>query len=380
MDTAFARNGEVEIAYETFGAPGGQPLLLLNGLDYQMVWWPEALCTALAERGFHVARFDYRDSGLSTHFAAAVGGGPWRVLLAGARTPPYRGEDMVDDILAVQDALGWKSAHLLDVSMGAGMAQLTAMLHPERVRALILISGIPVGGNPLRMLPYLRLGTFARLATRRYGPSREEQERMLVDVLSATYTSTYPLDEGWARRTATESYDRRPPAPAARQRQLAAARAAKTPEDALARITAPTLVIHGDADPLVRPAASRALTRAISRRPYGDLSRHGPRPAPGLWSAALDEISALVDQQGETSNPPGPTSDEDRVRGYPDRRPARKGLGGADRPGRVPTLEPAVPRSLRADRRRLPAHTQNRPAERAHDDHQAQDPGRQAER
>ena len=76
MNTAFARNGEVEIAYETFGTPGGQPLLLLNGLDYQMVWWPEALCTALAERGFHVARFDYRDSGLSTQVRRVRGRRP----------------------------------------------------------------------------------------------------------------------------------------------------------------------------------------------------------------------------------------------------------------------------------------------------------------
>ncbi len=86
MNTAFARNGEVEIAYETFGAPGGQPLLLLNGLDYQMVWWPQALCAALAERGFHVARFDYRDSGLSTHFTEVMAGGPWRALLLNGMT------------------------------------------------------------------------------------------------------------------------------------------------------------------------------------------------------------------------------------------------------------------------------------------------------
>ena len=307
MNTAFARNGEVEIAYETFGAPGGQPLLLLNGLDYQMVWWPEALCTALVERGFHVARFDYRDSGLSTHFAATVGGGPWRALLAGARTPPYRGQDMVDDILAVQEVLGWESAHLLGVSMGAGMAQLTAMLHPERVRTLTLISGIPMGGNPLRMLPYLHLGAFAKLATHRYGRSREQQERMLVDVLRATYTDTYPLDEDWARRTAAESYDRHPPDPAARQRQLAAGRATKTPEGGLAQITAPTLVIHGEADPLVRPAASRALTRAIPGARLVTYPGMGHGLPPGLWAAALDEIGTLVEPRNTTDNPPAPT-------------------------------------------------------------------------
>ena len=307
MNTAFARNGEVEIAYETFGTPGGQPLLLLNGLDYQMVWWPEALCTALAERGFHVARFDYRDSGLSTQFAASVGGGPWRALLAGTRTPPYRGQDMVDDILAVQEALGWESAHLLGVSMGAGMAQLTAILHPQRVRTLILISGIPVGGNPLRMLPYLHLGAFAKLATHRYGRSREQQERMLIDVLRATYTDTYPLDEDWARRTAAESYERRPPDPAARQRQLAAGRATKTPEGGLAQITAPTLVIHGEADPLVRPAASRALTRAIPGARLVTYPGMGHGLPPGLWAAALDEISTLVEPPNTTNNPPVPT-------------------------------------------------------------------------
>jgi pimeloyl-ACP methyl ester carboxylesterase len=255
METAFARNGETEIAYESFGALDGVPLMLLSGLDYQMVWWPEALCTALAGRGFRVVRFDYRDSGLSTHLTRPVGGGPWRALL-------------------------------------------TALLHPGRVRTLTLISGIPMGGSPLRMLPYLHLGAFARLATRRYGPGRDEQERMLVDVLRATYTTTYPLDEGWARRTAAESYDRHPPDPAARQRQLAAGRAAKFPNGGPAQITAPTLVIHGEADPLVRPAASRALARGIPGARLVTYPGMGHGLPPALWPSVLDEIAALTGQEG----------------------------------------------------------------------------------
>jgi pimeloyl-ACP methyl ester carboxylesterase len=297
VESSFARNGEVEIAYETFGAPGGMPLLLMSGLDYQMVWWPEALCTALAGRGFHVARFDYRDSGLSTHFTASVGGGPWKALLVGARRPPYRGQDMIQDILAVQDALGWDSAHLLGLSMGAGMAQLTALLHPGRVRTLTLVSGLPMGGNPLRMLPYLHLGAFARLATRRYGPGRAEQERMLVDVLRATYTATHPLDEDWARRTAAESYDRHPPDPAARRRQLAAGRAMKISRADLAQIAAPALVIHGEADPLVRPSASRALARAIPGARLVIYPGMGHGLPPALWPAVLDEIATLTGRE-----------------------------------------------------------------------------------
>ena len=328
MGVAFAPNGEVKIACETFGDPGSQPMLLLNGLDYQMVWWPEALCTALAQRGFQVARFDYRDSGLSTHFPALAGGGPWRALLAGARTS-YRGEDMIEDILAVQDALGWPSAHLLGVSMGAGMAQLTALLHPGRVRTVTLVSGLPVGGSPLRMLPYLHLSAFARLATRRYGSGRAEQERMLVDVLRATYTPAYPMDEDWARRTAAESYDRHPPDPAARQRQLAAVRAMKIPMGSLASITAPTLVIHGQADPLIRPSASRALARAVPEARLVIYPGMGHGLPQALWPAVLDEISALTSQKehhtrsepatrgGNPGDVPGPSNEAKRGVGAP---------------------------------------------------------------
>jgi len=297
MDTAYARNGEVEIAYETFGDLGAEPLMLVSGLDYQMVWWPEDLCAALADRGFHVVRFDYRDSGLSTQFTATMSGGPWKAMLVGSKTRPYQGQDMIEDMLAVQDALGWTSAHLLGVSMGAGMSQWTAMTHPDRVRSLTLISGIPMGGNPLRILPYLHLGAFAKLATRRYGPERENQERMLVDVLRATYADGYPLDEDWARRTATVSYDRRPPDPAARQRQLAAGRTLKLSGDGLAQITVPTLVIHGEADPLVRPSASRALAHAIPGARLVTYPGMGHGLPPGLWTEVLDEVSALTDRQ-----------------------------------------------------------------------------------
>ena len=202
------------------------------------------------------------------------------------------------------------------------MAQLTALLHPGRVRTLTLVSGVPVGGSPLRILPYLHLGAFARLAARRYGPGRAEQQRMLVDVLRATYTRTYPMDEEWARRTAAESYDRSPPDPAARQRQLAAARAVKIPRGSLARITAPTLVIHGQADPLVRPAASRALARAVPGARLVIYPGMGHGLPQALWPAVLGEFSALVrpSERHEPSEPttvgggpgdtPGPASDQ----------------------------------------------------------------------
>jgi pimeloyl-ACP methyl ester carboxylesterase len=295
MVTATAHNGDVQIAYETFGSPGGRPLLLLNGLDYQMVWWPEDLCTALADHGFQVARFDYRDCGLSTHFASPRRENAWKAMVAGTGSaPPYSSSDMADDAVAVIDALGWDQAHLLGVSMGAGMAQILALAHPQRVRSLTLVAGLPMGGNPARNVRHLHLGVFVRLALRRYGDDRASQERMLVDVIRATCTPCYPLEEDWARATATRSYDRRPPDPTARQRHLGAGRAAKLPKDAPAAIQAPTLVIHGQDDPLVKPSASRALAGVIpgARLLIFPGMGHGlPR---ALWPTITAELDRLT--------------------------------------------------------------------------------------
>lgn len=294
MTVQTTRNGEVEIAYETFGEPGGTPLLLLNGLDYQMVWMHEDLCAMLTDHGFHVARFDYRDSGLSTHFTSDASGSAWKALLAGSKGTPYQGEDMLEDCVAVIDALGWDSTHLLGVSMGAGIAQHLAIRNPERVRSLTLVAGLPMSVSPAGSLKYMHLGAFLRLATRRYGKDRASQERMLADVMRATCTPDYPLEEGWTARTAAVSYDRMPPDPAARTRQIAAGRSLRATAADLAGIKVPTLVIHGDADPLIKPTAAHALAEAI---PGARLLRypgmgHGlPRP---LWPAVVKELTALI--------------------------------------------------------------------------------------
>src|SRR5262249_19374047 len=128
MSVQTTRNGEVRIAYETFGSAEGEPLLLIMGLDFQMVWWPDGLCTALAERGFHVARFDNRDTGLSPHFSSPRRENPFKVLFTGSAKPPYTTYDMVEDAVAVMAALGWESAPLLGGSLGSAIALATAIM------------------------------------------------------------------------------------------------------------------------------------------------------------------------------------------------------------------------------------------------------------
>ena len=118
--TRYTTNGDVRIAYETFGdLVTGEPLLLVMGLDFQMVWWPDGLCEMFADRGFAVVRFDNRDTGLSTHFESPRRQNPFRALLGGTK-PVYTGADMHADALAVMDAVGWQRANVLGGSMGPG--------------------------------------------------------------------------------------------------------------------------------------------------------------------------------------------------------------------------------------------------------------------
>jgi pimeloyl-ACP methyl ester carboxylesterase len=276
VENGVARNGEVQIAYEAFGKPEGRPLLLISGLDGQMIGWPDGFCEALVEAGFQVVRYDHRDAGLSTHFTG--------------RKRAYALTDMIDDMMAVLDAIGWESANLVGMSSGGGLAQYAALLHPERVRTVTVISAVPQYGNQVLLFRYIRFPGPFRLAFRRYGDSPEEKKRMLVDVTRLTEGRSLPLDEEWVNQVAEESVRRRYPDPRARARQMAAGRAAKMPPGGIARITQPVLAINGDEDPLVRPAAGRKIAEKVQNGRFVLVHGMGHLFAPALWPELVGEI------------------------------------------------------------------------------------------
>jgi pimeloyl-ACP methyl ester carboxylesterase len=258
----YARNGDVSIAYESFGGLGtGEPLLLVMGLDFQMVWWPDALCERLAAEGFAVVRFDNRDTGLSTHFDSPATQNPWRAFI-GATKPVYTGLDMLKDTMAMMDAVGWTSAHVMGGSLGAALAQALALLYPERVRSLISCMGAPVTASPLRsFVSYLKFGIFPKLTRLKPATNRDEEIHNLVTIYRALASTGFPFPEAWVREVAGISCDRCPRDPRTTQRHIAAGRAQKFPP--LSTITAPTLVISGEDDPLIKVAAGRDTARKI---------------------------------------------------------------------------------------------------------------------
>jgi pimeloyl-ACP methyl ester carboxylesterase len=290
----YAENADVRIAYETFGdLERGEPLLLIMGLDFQMVWWPEELIDRLVALGFAVVRFDNRDTGLSTHYQPVHRPNPWKALI-GSVPPAYSARDMLDDALAVMDAVGWQSAHVMGGSMGAAPAQGLTLENPDRVRSLVSAMGLPVTAGAWRTLRYIRPGVFRTLRGIRPGGSDEEQVTALVEIYRAIASPGYPFPEDWARAVARIIHARHPREPSTTQRQLAAGRAHHYPP--LATISVPTLVISGRDDPLVRWQGGRdtaAQIPGVRLLVYPGMGHNIP---PELYASVAEEVRDNADR------------------------------------------------------------------------------------
>jgi len=252
---AATANG-ITIEYETFGDPGSPPVLLIMGLGAQLTSWDPAFCRQLAEQGFYVVRYDNRDVGLSTWFddagEADIGG-----LLDGTYSPPYAMTDLAADAASLLDALGITSAHIVGVSMGGMIAQTFAIDVPERTRTLVSI--MSTTGNQGVGQPHPdALATLMVPAP----TTREEAIEQGVKGWQVIGSPGFPFDEDAMRQRIGSDYDRAFH-PAGTARQLAAVITQPDRTEALSTLTVPTLVIHGEADPLVDPSGGRATAAAI---------------------------------------------------------------------------------------------------------------------
>jgi pimeloyl-ACP methyl ester carboxylesterase len=296
----YAHHGTIEIAYETVGGPPAAPLLLISGTGVQMLIWPDEFCQTLVDRGFHVARFDNRDTGLSTHLRDAPAPG-WLGTMLRPSAAPYRLGDMAGDALAVMDTLGWDSAHIVGASLGGMVAQTLAIEHPERVRTLTSIMSTPSSRVATRPTPRT-IRAMMRIA-RQPAVSAEDAARTAVAFKRAVGGPAYPIDEPLVADIARRSHERSPDNESGDARQRAAVIASGDRREELAGIDTPTLVIHGDQDPLMRPRGGRATAAAVPGAKlviYPGMGHDLPRP---LWPTIIDEIRQLASRRPVPPSP-----------------------------------------------------------------------------
>jgi pimeloyl-ACP methyl ester carboxylesterase len=284
MNEQYADVGRgVTLCYETFGDPSDPPLLLVMGLGMQMIGWHHDFCGELAGRGFHVVRFDNRDAGRSTHFP---GPAPTlrQLLTRRFAANQYRLTDMAEDATGLLRELDLAPAHVVGASMGGMIAQTVAAHHPESVRTLTSImsnTGSRVSGQPAPSL-------YKPLLT----PAPVEREAFLdhVERIFTRIGSPGRADVEDLREIAGLSYDRARD-PASTARQLAAILASGNRVRDLRRIKAPTLVIHGTADKLVRPSGGRATAKAIPGARLLSIDGMGHDLPRAFWPRIVDAIA-----------------------------------------------------------------------------------------
>src|SRR3954447_3618967 len=281
----FATAGDVELCYETFGEPGRPAVLLIMGLGTQMLGWHPDFCTALADRGFFVVRYDNRDVGRSTKFASAPPPTPRELLLRKIERPAYTLADMADDGVRLLDALGVEAAHVVGASMGGMIAQTLAARHPDRV--LSLVSIMSTTGNRWKGQPALRVFPFLLRK-----PATDPQARLdrVLKLFRLVGSPGFERDENELREMLAMSLERGDD-PAGMARQLGAIVASGDRTADVRRISAPTLVIHGRKDKMIRLSGGRATARAIpgARLMFVDGMGHDlPR---GAWPQILDGIA-----------------------------------------------------------------------------------------
>jgi pimeloyl-ACP methyl ester carboxylesterase len=274
---ARAKTNGIEIEYDTMGSPDDPAVLLVMGFALQMTRWPEGLKRGLADAGFRVIWFDNRDVGLSTELTQFSPPSPMDVLTAAmtgqdaSKLVPYTLSAMAADSAGLLDAVGVAKADVLGVSMGGMIAQLMALDHPHKVRKLIPV--MTTSGDPL-----LPPATPEALAALTAVPASRTPEAIGDIAVHAQHAiGSHPDLRNSAeiiRARAIEDFHRSD-RPFGMARQYTAILATPRWHERLDKVTAPTLVLHGADDPLVRPAAGQDITRRIPGAVFKSYTKWG---------------------------------------------------------------------------------------------------------
>jgi pimeloyl-ACP methyl ester carboxylesterase len=288
-DLQFAAANSIKIAYDTFGKGQDAPVLLIMGLGSQMILWDEEFCRQLASEGYLVIRFDNRDIGLSTKFnrmsipdvtavteAVTRGDMPWL---------PYTLDDMAEDAIALLKVLDVGQAHIIGESMGGMIGQIIAVRYPEHLRSLTSImssTGAPDLPPPKEEVLKVLYAPFPT--------DRDGYIEAFVRAFEVLSGPKMPVEPPRARKWAEKSFDRglNPPGVA---RQYAAILAAGDRTADLRTVSVPTLVIHGDADPLMRLECGQATAKAIPGAKLKVIKGMGHALPEAAWPQIIDAIA-----------------------------------------------------------------------------------------
>jgi pimeloyl-ACP methyl ester carboxylesterase len=290
LRTGTARSGDVDIHFEDMGDPNDPAVLLIMGLGAQLLLWRKEFCEKLVDLGLRVIRYDNRDVGLSTklHGRRQNGSLAPRMVRSflGVRSPSiYTLEDMADDAAALLDHLGIDRAHVVGASMGGMIAQVFAARFKHRTNTLAVI----FSSNNQPLLPPPGPVQLQAILQKPNGSSREAIIENAIRVSKIIGSPGYPKPDETVRAEAIEGYERSY-YPAGIGRHFAAVLGTGSLLGFDRQIEAPTVVIHGKADKLMRPFGGRAVAKAIRGARLVLFDGMGHELPAQLWDDIIGEL------------------------------------------------------------------------------------------
>lgn len=284
--------GDVGIFYEDLGDPADPPVLLIMGVGAQLPMWPDGFCARLVGQGYRVIRFDHRDTGLSTKLDGQRADGSvyprvLRYLLGRGSPVPYTLVDLAEDVRGLLDHLRIERAHIVGASMGGMIAQVLAGRHPDRVASLGLV--MTSAGTPLSSLPALRVIRLAFGAPPRDAPLEQRLAHEVRNVAIINGPNFLPPTEQLQRRV--RELRERSDYPQGMLRQFDAILGTGSLLRYTRRIAAPTVVVHGSKDPMVRPRNGRTVARAVEGARYVVVDGMGHDLPEPVWAPVVGALT-----------------------------------------------------------------------------------------
>ena len=284
------RSNGISLEVDDQGRPGDPVVMLIMGLGMQLVAWPDAFCRSLVEAGYRVVRFDNRDVGLSEKMDSAPRVNlPLATMRYFLRLPvaaPYRIDAMAADAVGVLDALGIESAHIVGASLGGMVAQTVAAAYPKR--CLSLVSMMSSSGD--RRLPPAELKVIRMLLKR---PPKASSSAELIEhfarLMKTIGSPGFETSDEYLRERMRVGVQRNY-CPAGTARQLLAVIASGDRSAQLRSIGKPTLVLHGDSDPLIPLPHGVDCARKIPGAALQVVPGMGHDLAPGLLPILSDAV------------------------------------------------------------------------------------------
>lgn len=275
MSETVVRVNDVDLCVEAFGDPSDPPILLVAGAAASMDMWEVDFCERLAAGQRFVIRYDLRDTGHSVTYEPGAA--------------PYTFEDLVADAIGLLDAHGIERAHWVGMSMGSGICQLAVLDHPDRVATVTLIGSSPEpGADDLPTMPGDVAAAFGALAEPDWS-NRASVVDYIVEQSRISAARSVPFDDAEARAM-VELMVARSANPQSANNHFEAAGGVDDSRARLAKVTTPTLIVHGDEDPVFPLAHGSAMANEMPGAELLVLEATGHELPRRIWDTLIPAI------------------------------------------------------------------------------------------